>query len=93
MVSNFLQIPYVLSDDLNQNDRLTIAKAMEQIESDTCVKFVARGLSPYYVHIGRECSCGSNRCAFNGAYANIGPGPLPGEKEDRREEKEKKIIL
>lgn len=71
-------IPYVLSDDLNQDDRLTIAKAMEQIESDTCVKFVARGLSPYYVHIGRECSCGSNRCAFNGAYANIGPGPLPG---------------
>ena len=68
----------MLSDDLNQNDRLTIAKAMDQIESDTCVKFVARGLNPYYVHIGRECGCGSNSCAFNGAYANIGPGPLPG---------------
>ena len=26
----------------------------------------------------RECSCGSRRCAFNGAYANIGPGVLPG---------------
>ena len=26
----------------------------------------------------RECSCGSSRCAFNGAYANIGPGLLPG---------------
>ena len=69
----------MLSDDLNQNDRLTIAKAMDQIESDTCVKFVPRGLSLNYVHIGREGSCGSNRCAFNGAYANIGPGPLPGE--------------
>ena len=52
LVSCF-QIPYVLSDDLTQNDRLTIAKAMDQIESDTCVKFVAAGLSPYYVHIGR----------------------------------------
>ena len=72
----------MLSDDLSQNDRLTIAKAMDHIESDTCVKFVARDfLNPYYVHIGRECSCGSNRCAFNGAYANIGPGPLPGEKD------------
>ena len=47
------QIPYVLADNLGQNDRLTIAKAMEQIEHDTCVKFVPRGLSPYYVHIGR----------------------------------------
>ena len=42
-----------MDDDLNQDDRLTIAKAMDQIESDTCVKFVPRGLNPYYVHIGR----------------------------------------
>ena len=28
--------------------------------------------------LSRECSCGSSRCAFNGAYANIGPGLLPG---------------
>ena len=73
-----LQIPYTLSDNLSKNVRLTIAKAMDQIEEDTCVKFVPRGLNPYYVHIARECSCGSRNCAFNGAYANIGPGPLPG---------------
>ena len=48
-----LQIPYTLSDNLSQNDRLTIAKAMEHIEEDTCVKFVPRGLNPYYVHIAR----------------------------------------
>lgn len=71
-------IPYTLSPNLNRNDRLTIAKAMEQIEQGTCVKFVPRGFSPYYVHIARECQCGSRSCAFNGAYANVGPGPLPG---------------
>ena len=48
-----LQIPYTLSDNLSKNDRLTIAKAMDQIEEDTCVKFVPRGLNPYYVHIGK----------------------------------------
>ena len=47
------QIPYTLSDNLSRNDRLTIAKAMDQIEEDTCVKFVPRGLNPYYVHIAR----------------------------------------
>lgn len=71
-------IPYVLSPNLNRDDRLTISKAMESIERGSCVKFVPRGFSPYYVHIARECSCGSRRCAFNGAYANIGPGVLPG---------------
>jgi len=71
-------IPYVLSPNLNSKDRLTIAKAMDQIEKGTCVKFVPRGFNPYYVHIARECKCGSRSCAFNGAYANVGPGPLPG---------------
>jgi len=71
-------IPYVLSPNLNRDDRLTISKAMESIERGSCVKFVPRGFNPYYVHIARECSCGSRRCAFNGAYANIGPGLLPG---------------
>jgi len=51
---------------------------MDQIEQGTCVRFVPRGLNPYYVHIARECNCGSRSCAFNGAYANVGPGPLPG---------------
>ena len=50
---NSLQIPYTLSDNLSQNDRLTIAKAMDHIEEDTCVKFVPRGLNPYYVDIAR----------------------------------------
>jgi len=71
-------IPYSLSPNLNSNDRLTIAKAMDQIEQGTCVRFVPRGFNPYYVHIARECTCGSRSCAFNGAYANVGPGPLPG---------------
>jgi len=71
-------IPYALSPNLNSKDRLTIAKAMDQIEKGTCVKFVPRGFNPYYVHIARECKCGSRSCAFNGAYANVGPGPLPG---------------
>lgn len=71
-------IPYSLSPNLDRNDRLTIAKAMEHIEQGTCVRFVPRGFNPYYVHIARECNCGSRSCAFNGAYANVGPGPLPG---------------
>lgn len=71
-------IPYVLSPNLNRDDRLTIAKAMDSIERGSCVSFRPRGFSPYYIHIARECSCGSSRCAFNGAYANIGPGLLPG---------------
>ena len=29
-------------------------------------------------YLCRECNCGSRSCAFNGAYANVGPGPLPG---------------
>ena len=48
-----MQIPYSLDSSLGRDDRLTIAKAMDQIESDTCVRFVRRGLNPYYIHIAR----------------------------------------
>ena len=50
----FCQIPYTMSSNLGLGDRLTVAKAMLEIELKTCVQFVLREHQFNYIEISRS---------------------------------------
>lgn len=67
-------IPYVFDYSFNRQDRLTFAKAVAQIEANTCIRFRKRRSEKYWLKVIRQCNCkgptGPN--CFGGGFANLG---------------------
>ncbi|KAK8384441.1 hypothetical protein O3P69_009324 [Scylla paramamosain] len=53
-------IPYVISSSYDATERTTIARAMEEIERNTCVRFVPRIRESDYIHLLKAYGCSSN---------------------------------
>jgi len=73
------KVYFEMDASLSQEDHRVVKKSMKIIERLSCVRFVTRRAKDMlYVRIMRECRCDPTRkrCAYTGAYANV--GPLPG---------------
>ena len=61
-------VPYVFTSSFTATDRLTFAKAVEDIEADTCLKFKGYTSERYYMKVERLCECGGS--CFGGGYTD-----------------------
>ena len=61
-------IPYMFTSSFTHTDRLTFAKAVEEIEAVTCLRFVGRTNQREYIRIERDCACGGT--CFGGGYTD-----------------------
>ncbi|XP_050716599.1 hatching enzyme 1.2-like [Eriocheir sinensis] len=52
-------IPYVISSSYNYRERQVIARAMEELSSETCLTFVPRTFHYDYIHIYKGYDCSS----------------------------------
>ncbi|KAK4296112.1 hypothetical protein Pmani_031374 [Petrolisthes manimaculis] len=70
-------IPYVISQTYGEIERGTIAKAMSEFHTKTCIRFVPRTVEKDYIHILKGDGCSSSVGRVKGAQQmSLGPGCL-----------------
>ncbi|XP_066544627.1 high choriolytic enzyme 1-like [Amia ocellicauda] len=58
-VDGYVYVPYIISPDYNDMDRITIEIGMQDISASTCVKFVPRSHEANYLDIQNKLGCWS----------------------------------
>ncbi|XP_006636778.2 hatching enzyme 1.2-like [Lepisosteus oculatus] len=58
-VDGYVYVPYIISPDYNDMDRITVEMGMQDISSGTCVKFVPRSHETNYLDIKPKFGCWS----------------------------------
>jgi len=67
-------VPYVFDYGFDRQDRLTFAKAVQQIEAKTCVRFRPRTSEAKWLKVIRQCHCRTpaGRNCFKGGTGTLG---------------------